>query len=1425
MESAEAARLNFLRPPLRDLANEMAPFAEPRLPTARTAAPIEFQVIDSTYRVLNAHPADDIGRKSEAFVRLYGRTSDGLSICLDVRGFSPYMYVRATEPAALEQLRRDPEGALAVAASLVRGVMDRCAGFLRGIELEDNIHMYEYHTERGPCLKITLSNPRDIAVLRDIILEEGTLATFGTEVYECNIPFCTRFAIDTGMRAAGYVTVPPGTMRERTALPPDTRARMAKAVGDGELLMMRGRVAEAEARFQEVSRIEAMLAAEDAPQTYCQIEGVAHYADLEFHGDVGRPSVHPQMRRLYVDIEVGGVPQRFSQPIRPEDAVCSICLFLQTGASDRPTRVAMVVGDADLPPNADRMFCYPTERTLLMAWFVLLRVAAPDIVSGYNSTNYDMWYLFERARYLGLMEPSVCRACFDGQQFNMLGRERGHKGFMKLEEFESGAVGRLEYYVVDMPGIVEFDMFLAVRRDPMLRLRQYKLDFVAESLLSLNHAGLTYGSLAWVAEGCTAEEMKALAYGEGRIVRRLNKWNPDSGRFEPTPKGVGAVRAVCTLRGRPEEDLTLRSIPWVAAGVSDDTLRGYRCGDEGCGGETCHCARARAAVAKYCVLDAATGFWHRTPGGVAAVNRVANVTVGKSFMTYEALPFIAHGALARYLRAVEQFKPGDTDTRAIVEHYCQRTLVCCACGAPAEPRVCACEAPPEPFFAATPLSRKVMLEYCVMDAELAWRISVRRKYLENAAEVANLTCTNLSRQIKGGQSERIQAAIISRIRQDKVPFHFPFYRPPNLSKADKRRHAKGFKGAAVLDMKTEFIADRIAVGDYSALYPSIIIAFNLCYTTYVPQDRLASVIAANQAAHARDGVHMSPAGHWFLDADIREGILPRQLKLVLEARGAAKQQDAAEGAVVRKYRASAKWVEAADWRVVADAAGDEGLEAFRGKDPDAARAARDAFITKGLAEAAEAGREPSVHWTLKVTEHGALSAAYDAKQGALKVVANSMYGFTGAVIGKLPCTPVSESVTAYGRMMIMRIKEIAERRNPEKGLYCCDPESSTEEFRRGLTTHRTEVIYGDSVPGPTPVCVRNHRTGLLEIRRIDELAETAWTVDIVGKETSTCAYDAWTERGWTPIRKVIRHRVPASKAVWEVSTHVGCVRATDDHSLLTSDGAPVSSSDAQLGMSLLHAGLPAPQGARTRAQNGWWAVDAYGDVRVPDSILSGSTQVRRRFLAACCSECRGGRVLATVRGEIAAAGLFYVMSSLRLHVRLERSASEPDLFVVAGRRRPPMVSDYNVVRKRQVVHHGMTVYDLDTENHHFQAGAGCMVVHNTDSAFVRLHGCGDSAEAIAFNRKMCKMVTASFNNATVKLEAEKVLVFFLGFSPKKYCTLQCEETRGGELIHKINAKGFELVRRDTCEILQEVMQTCVNLVFPHGDRLGMEPDV
>ena len=65
---------------------------------------------------------------------------------------------------------------------------------------------------------------------------------------------------------------------------------------------------------------------------------------------------------------------------------------------------------------------------------------------------------------------------------------------------------------------------------------------------------------------------------------------------------------------------------------------------------------------------------------------------------------------------------------------------------------------------------------------------------------------------------------------------------------------------------------------------------------------------------------------------------------------------------------------------------------------------------------------------------------------ALKISANSVYGFTGAAVGQLPCLPIASTTTAYGRTLLLRTREFVE---------------STYTIANGYPAN-AEVVYGDT---------------------------------------------------------------------------------------------------------------------------------------------------------------------------------------------------------------------------------------------------------------------------------------------------------------------------------------------------------------------------
>lgn len=73
-------------------------------------------------------------------------------------------------------------------------------------------------------------------------------------------------------------------------------------------------------------------------------------------------------------------------------------------------------------------------------------------------------------------------------------------------------------------------------------------------------------------------------------------------------------------------------------------------------------------------------------------------------------------------------------------------------------------------------------------------------------------------------------------------------------------------------------------------------------------------------------------------------------------------------------------------------------------------------------------------------------AVLNGRQLALKISANSVYGFTGAQVGQLPCLAISSSVTSFGRDMIHHVAGFVEKKYTIENGY----------------EHDAEVIYGDT---------------------------------------------------------------------------------------------------------------------------------------------------------------------------------------------------------------------------------------------------------------------------------------------------------------------------------------------------------------------------
>jgi DNA polymerase elongation subunit (family B) len=130
------------------------------------------------------------------------------------------------------------------------------------------------------------------------------------------------------------------------------------------------------------------------------------------------------------------------------------------------------------------------------------------------------------------------------------------------------------------------------------------------------------------------------------------------------------------------------------------------------------------------------------------------------------------------------------------------------------------------------------------------------------------------------------------------------------------------------------------------------------------------------------------------------------------------------------------------------------------------------------------------------------------------------------------------------------------------------------------------------------------------------------------------------------------------------------------------------------------------------------------------------------------------------------------------------------------------------------------VYDLTTENHHFAAGVGNLIVHNTDSVFFtfnlenpetgeKIRGKPALEMTIEIAQDAADLCT-QFLKPPMELTYEKTLMPFILLSKKRYVGMLYENDANKG---KLKFMGLSLKRRDSCDYLKDVYGGILNILM------------
>jgi DNA polymerase delta subunit 1 len=347
---------------------------------------------------------------------------------MHVTGFLHYLYIEA--PQDFKQMDCEPF------RSYLETITSRhssAGSTIHSVQLVMRENLYEFQGNiKSPYIKITVNDHRSIGMLRSRLESSDNPITYkglwkgveGLKTFDI-IQYLLRFMIDVKVAGMSWVEVPAGKYK---IINPSQR------------------------------------------QSKCQIEAEVPWNDLIAHPVDGEWAKMAPLRVLSFDIECAGRPGIF--PVADEDRIIQIANVVTRYGDDKPfIRNVFTLGTCSSIVNT-QIFSYTgnrCEEDMLMAWKDFVEKADPDVIIGYNISNFDFPYLLDRASHLRLPD------------FSLLSRMKGVKSVPKDTNFSSKQMGNRDTKATNTNGRLQLDLLQLVQRDH--QLRSYTLNSVCSHFL------------------------------------------------------------------------------------------------------------------------------------------------------------------------------------------------------------------------------------------------------------------------------------------------------------------------------------------------------------------------------------------------------------------------------------------------------------------------------------------------------------------------------------------------------------------------------------------------------------------------------------------------------------------------------------------------------------------------------------------------------------------------------------------------------------------------------------------------------------------------------------------------------------------------------------------------------------------------------
>lgn len=1122
--------------------------------------------------------------------------------------------------------------------------------------------------------------------------------------------------------------------------------------------------------------------------------------------------------------------------------------FTDFGSKTGDIRVLYNLHDCDPIDEPNTVLkTFDNEKDMLLAWAQLISNSCPDTVHAYNGWEFDFEYLIQRAKI---------RGCWD-QFRRTLGRIKSIPSQRVEQSLSSKAYGDNFWVMLTMSGRIVFDPLVHLQRE--FKLKSYALKDTSEYFLATKLPKQPFRATA------ESDIVHVTHPNHGLAANKVVHFSDvDLPEEETTPDG----KRFYSWNGWTYEDLntTLFTITSV---VSKDE----------------YTVRLPQPAKRSC------------QGGGGTV---------KAFETKHDVSFPVMNQAYR-------------DNNSAVMHDVMR--------------------------------------YCCQDTLLPQKILTKLCVLPNLIEMSKVTWVPLDYLITRGQQVKVFSQICKAAHE--AGYAVPTIVRPKSSEGGATTEDgvdEGYVGGAVLEPFIGFYDDPIAVPDFKSLYPSTMIDNNLCPTTLLKDKKYDNIPGVMY-----NRIQVGSKTHVF--GMNNDGIVPGILAYLLNTRDRRKEMMAnAKTDIERMIHNGAQLA----LKVSANS-----IYGFMGIPADKAM-----LPCMPIAESTtQRGRNGTFATRdfMQDTSNFTEIMKYDANKDGMpldwlylmkNVAKNKCFHLTGEKLlkafnftmkdlddGLLHAVHGDDGVNlqVWTSNEFDRITGFS--LTTAKGLDPGNTNPLSDKSVKLLRVHtlngiffdmqqyHCKIVYGDSVTADTPVLIRTHNNVVAYVNIEDVPRKTEWGPYLDTKQVAQPidGLEIWSDKGFTPLRRIIRHKT--DKDIYRVLTHTGSVNVTSDHSLLDETGKEVRPVDVKVGNTLLHSELPQPEtyltpgsmtdgcpysmglfygdgscgedpevtgyGEKEKTKYSWAInnlnkdflnrakdeLEAYypalkfnildtvkstgvyklvpngqneykkGEPKkygvrdlvnqwrplfytsrkqkiVPVDVLNAPMEKLELFMdgyyAADGDKDIRGYYRFDNKGSVGAAGLLYLAFRMGYSTSINTRKDKPEIYRVTCTKKPQRKSQTAIKKIEKFGPTTEFVYDLETDNHHFAAGVGKLVVHNTDSVFSKFkvdHLPKSQPHRVAY----CSVVAAyvasrvthflrsnnpfkPFDKQWMELQYEKTYRFWLLFSKKRYAG---EMTEHDPFHFADDQKGVASKRRDFCNYVKEIYGKILKSLFdpsPDVDR-------